>query len=112
MDQALFCQRLGLCLFRLLSTSIHHLYVIVEYRSDNWDHIGLHHSCADILRASDPNIDHTLECQIPFPHIHHILTPSCLQQAYQSLDAAIDGQDISYPGGGGREVCEVVKGID
>jgi hypothetical protein len=53
-----------------------------------------------------------LKSQIPLPHVHHILAPPSLEKAYQSFDAAVDCEDIPYSGGGGREVSEVVEGID
>jgi hypothetical protein len=101
-----------LCLFRLLSTSVNHFDVIVEYCSNDWNHIGLHYSCPHILRSSDSNIDNALKRQIPLPHIHHILTPPCLEEAYQSFDASIDSQDVPYTGGRGRQVSEMVERID
>lgn len=101
-----------LCFLGLLAAPVHDLDVIVEYRSNDWHHIRLDHSCANILRSSDPNIYNALKSQVPFPHIHHVLTPPCFEKAYQPLDAAIDSQDVSYPGRGRCEVCEVIERID
>ena len=108
-------ESLLLCLlgfFGLLSTPVDHFDVIVEYCSDNWNHVCLHHSCPDILRSSDSNIHNALKRQIPLPHVHHILTPPRLEKAYQSFDTSIDGEDVSYPGGGGGQVSEMVERID
>jgi len=101
-----------LCLFGLLSTPVNNLDVIVEYRGDDWHHVCLHHSCPHILRSSDADINNALERQIPLPHVHHILTPPRLEQAYQSFDASIDCEDVPYPGGGGGQVSEMVERID
>jgi hypothetical protein len=101
-----------LCFFRLLSTSVNHLDVIVEYCSDDGNHVCLHHSCPHILRPSDSNIHHALERQIPLPHVHHILTPPRLKKAYQSFDTSIDSEDVSYPGRGGGQVSEMIERID
>lgn len=108
----LFLDGLLLCPLRLLSAPIYDLYVVIENCSDNRDHVSLHHPRPDRLRASDADIDNTLECEIPFPHIHHVFASACLEEADQSLDTAIDGKDISDACGGCREVCEVVQGID
>jgi len=40
-----------------------------------------------------------------------VLAPALLENAYQSLDPAIDGEDIPYPTGRGRQVCKVVEGV-
>jgi hypothetical protein len=101
-----------LCFLRLLSTSVNDLDVIVEYGSDDWDHVGLHHSCSHILRTSDSNINDALKSEIPLPHIHHILTPACLEKADQPFDASIDSQDVPYPSGGGGEIGEMIQRID
>lgn len=56
-----------------------HLYVIVKYSRNNWDHVCLHHPRSDILRSTNANVDHTLEGQVPLPHLHHIfLSPTLL----------------------------------
>lgn len=109
---SLFLDGLLLRFLRLLSAPIYDLYVVVENRSDNWDHVCLYHPSPNRLRASDADIDNTLESEIPFPHIHHVLASACLEEADQSLDAAIDGKNISDACGGCREVGEVVQGID
>jgi hypothetical protein len=110
--QTLLLQGLGLGLLRLLPAPIHDLDVVVEDSSDDWNQVGLDDSGADVLRSSDADIDDTLEGQVPFPHVHHILAPPLLQNAHQSLDPAIDRQDIPYAGGGGCEIGEVVEGVD
>jgi hypothetical protein len=109
---SLFLDGLLLRFLRLLSTPIYDLYVVVENSSDNWDHICLYHPSPYRLRATDPDIDNTLERKIPFPHIHHVLASACLEKADQPFDTAIDGKNISDACGGCREVGEVVQGID
>jgi hypothetical protein len=98
--------------FSLFSASINHFDVVIEYCSNDGNHICFYHPRPDILRASDPNIDNALESQIPFPHIHHIFASPRLEKAYQSLNTSIDCQDVPYPCGGGRQICKVVQGID
>ncbi len=108
-------QPLLLCLFGLLglfSTPIHHLDIIVEDRSNHGHHVRFDDPRPHILRASHADVDHALKCQIPFPHVHHILAPPGLEQTYQSLDASVDREDVSNPRRGGGEVGEVVEGID
>jgi hypothetical protein len=110
--QTLLLQGLGLGLLGLLPAPVHDLDVVVEDGRDDGNQVSLDDSGADVLRSSDADIDDTLEGQVPFPHVHHILTPPLLQNAHQPLDAAIDRQDIPYAGGGGCEVSEVVQGVD
>jgi hypothetical protein len=109
MESLLLCL---LCFFRLLSTPVNHFDVIVEYCSDDWNHVCLHHSCPHIFRSSDSNINNALKSQIPLPHVHHIFTSPSLEKADQSFDTSIDCEDVSYPGGGGCEVSEMVERID
>jgi hypothetical protein len=108
--QSLFLRLLGL--LGLLPTSIDDLDVIVQYRRNNGDHVCFDHPCPNILRPSYPNVDNALKCQIPFPHIHHIFASPGLEEAYQSLDAAVDCEDVSNSCRGCGEICEVVEGID
>ena len=110
--QTLLLQGLGLGFLGLLPAPVHDLDVVVEDGRDDGNQVSLDDSGADVLRSSDADIDDTLEGQVPFPHVHHILTPPLLQNAHQPLDAAIDRQDIPYAGGGGCEVSEVVQGVD
>ena len=78
MVQPLLLQSLGFGLLRLLTTSIDHLYVVVENGRNHWYEVRLDYPSADSLRATDANIDHALEGEVPLPHIHHILAPSLL----------------------------------
>lgn len=112
MVQPLLLQSLGFGLLRLLATSINHLDVVVENGRNHRYEVRLDYPSADSLRAADANIDHALEGEVPLPHIHHILAPPLLQDAYQSLDAAIDGKNITNPRGRGSQVGEVVEGVD
>jgi hypothetical protein len=69
--------------------------VIVENGGDDGDHVGLDDASADIFGASDADIDNTLEGKIPFPHSHHVLTATLLEDADEPLDAAINGENIT-----------------
>lgn len=100
---------LGHLLFAALFYS---LDVVVQYRSNNGYHVCFHNSCPYSLGAPHANVYNTLKRKVPLPHFHRIFTPSLLEYAYQSLDTAIDGQDISYSCTGGCEVGEVVQGVD
>lgn len=84
-----------LFLFLLFSQLFCNLDVIIEYCGNDGDHVGLDNSGPDALGSPDTYVDDTLEGQIPLPHVHHIFTPSLLQDADQTLDSSIDSQDIS-----------------
>ena len=92
-----------------LSAFLDDLEVVVQDRRNNRHHVRFHYSCTNGLRAAYANIDYTLERQIPLPHLHHVFTPTLLENAYQPLDTAIDGEYISYSTRGCREVCQVVE---
>lgn len=81
-----------LCLFAAL---LNDLDVVVENGGDNRDHVGLDDACADGLGAADSNIDNALEGQVPLPHVHHIPAATLLEDADQTLNAAIDSEDIT-----------------
>jgi hypothetical protein len=98
-----------LCLFTAL---VDGLDVIVEDGSDDGDHIGLDNAGADVFRSSDADIDDTLEGKVPLPHSHHILTATLLQDADQTLDAAIDSEDIADASRRCGEIGEMVEGVD
>lgn len=70
---------LGLSLF---AAFIDDLDVVIKNGSDDGYHVSLDYTGADIFGASNTNIDDTLESQIPFPHSHHILAASLLEDTY------------------------------
>lgn len=87
------------------------LDVVVENGGYDGDHVGLDDPGPDGLGAADANVDDTLEGKIPLPHAHHIFTPPLLEDADETLDASIDGEDVADSGGGGGEVGEMVEGV-
>jgi hypothetical protein len=89
-----------------------HQDVVPQDRGNDRDHICLDDSSSHILAPSDTNVDDTLKCQIPLPHVHVIFTPSLLQQAHQPFHTAIDSQDIPDSGRGGGQIGEMVEGVD
>lgn len=81
------------------AAALNDLYVVVEYSRNDGDHVCLHYPRSDIFRSTDANVNHTLEGQVPLPHLHHIfLSPTLLQDANQPLHPAINGQDIANAG--------------
>lgn len=91
-------QLLLLGLFGLFTTLLNHFDVVIENCGDDGHHVGLNDSRPDTFGATDPDIDDTLESQIPLPHIHHVFAAALLQDAHQSLDAAINREDVSDAG--------------
>ena len=81
-----------------VATFFNDLDVVVEHSGNDWHRAGLDYPGAHRLGASHTNIHNTLEAKVPFPHVHHVLAPTLLQNTDQSLDAAIDGEDVSYAG--------------
>lgn len=100
---------LDLCLFPAL---VDDLEVVVEYGRNDGNHVSLDDAGPYSLRSPDADVDNTLESQVPLPHLHHVFAPALLEDAYEALDAAIDGEDVAYAAGGGCEVCEVVQRVD
>lgn len=84
-----------LCLF---AAFIDNFDVIVEDGCDDRNHISFDDSSPHVFGPANSYVHHTLESKIPFPHVHHILTSSLFQNADQSLDAAIDRQNIANAG--------------
>ena len=82
----------------LFAAFVDDLDVVIEYGSDDGDHVGLDHASADILGTPNTDIDNTLESQVPFPHAHHIFAATLLEDAYQTLDSSIDGENITDAG--------------
>ena len=91
---------------------VHNLDVVVEDGCDDGHHIGFDDPCPDILRSPHADVEDALERQVPLPHVHHVLAAALLEDAYQALDAAIDGEDVAYACGGCGEVGEVVERVD
>lgn len=112
MLQTLLLQSLGLGLLGLLAASVDDLDIVIENGSDDRDEVGLDHAGADVLRASHADVDYALEGQVPLPHVHHVLAPPLLENTHEALNAAIDGQDVADPRGGGGQVSEVVEAVD
>lgn len=69
-------------LLGLFAAFIDDLDVVIKNGSDDGDHVSLDDPSADIFGASHTNIDNTLEGQIPFPHAHHVLAATLLEDAY------------------------------
>ena len=74
------------------------LDVVVEDGGDDGDHVGLDDAGPDIFRAADANVEDALKSEIPLPHVHHVLAAAMLEDAYEALDAAVDGQDVADAG--------------
>jgi hypothetical protein len=89
-----------------------YLEVVVEYRRNHRHHVRFDNTSSDGLRPSHTNVHYTLKGQVPLPHLHHVLAPALLEYAYQSLNAAIDGEDVSNATGGCGEICEIVERVD
>lgn len=97
---------------RFGTTLVNHPHIIVQDGRNHRHHIRFHNACAYILAAADTDVDDALEGEVPLPAFHHVLgSAAFLQDADQTLDTAIDGEDVSYAGGGSGEVCEVVEGV-
>jgi len=101
--------QLGFCSFPAL---IDNLDVVVEDGCDDGHHVGFNNPRADVFGPSHADVEDALEGEVPLPHVHHVLASALLEDAYQSLNAAIDREDVPYPGRGGCEVGEVVERVD
>jgi hypothetical protein len=75
------------------------LKVVVQDGRNYRYHVRLDNSSSYSFRSSHSNVDYALEGQVPFPHLHHVFTPALLEDAYQPLDAAIDGEYVPYSTG-------------
>lgn len=101
----------GVCLDSL-ATLVDDPDVIVEYGCNDRNHISLDNPSPYILRAANPNIEHTLKGEIPFPHLHHLLASSLLENAYQPFHAAVDGENIPDSSRGGCQVGQMIQGVN
>ena len=88
------------------------LEVIVQDRRNHRHHIRFHDSPSYSLRASHADVHDALKSKVPLPHLHHILTPPLLENTYQPLDAAIDGEYVSYAARRCRQICQVIERVD
>ena len=91
---------------------LHHLDVVVQKGGDYRDHVGLDDSGADLFRASHTTVDDTLKGQTPLPHFHDILAPALLEDANESFDAAINGENVAYSSRRGSEVGQMVERVN
>jgi hypothetical protein len=98
-----------LCLFPTLIDS---LGIVVENSGDDRHHVSLDNAGANVFRASNADIDNTLEGKIPLPHSHHVLATALFQNADEALDAAIHGEDVADASGGCGEIGEMVERVD
>ncbi len=112
MTMMVFVDLLLFGLFRLLAAFLDDFDVIVEDGGDDRDHVGFNDPCPNGLGASDSYVHNTLESQIPLPHVHHVLAPALLQDAYQPLDASIDGEDVSDASRRGGEIGQMIKRVN
>lgn len=101
-----------LCLLSLLAALIDDFDVVVQNRGDDGNHIGFDYTGPYVLGASHTNIDNTLESEIPLPHAHHILAAALLKNADQTLDAAIDCEDVADTSRGCGQVSEMIERVD
>jgi hypothetical protein len=84
--------------FGLVPTPLGNLDIVVQYRGNDGDHVGLDNSCPHSLGASNAYVDDTLKGQAPSPHVHHVFAATLLEDADQPLDAAIDCEDVPDAG--------------
>jgi hypothetical protein len=76
----------------VLSTLVDHTNVILQNGGDDRDHISFHYSGSYDFRATDSNIDDTLESEVPLPALQKICCiPAFFEDADQPLNTAIDG---------------------
>jgi hypothetical protein len=91
---------------------IHNLDVVVENGCNDRHHVGFNHTRPDVLGAAYANVEDALESKVPLPHVHHVLAAALFENAYEALDAAIDGQNVAYACRRRGEVGEVVERVD
>jgi len=91
---------------------VDNLDVVVEDGGDDGDHVGLDDTGPDVLGAPYTNVKDALEGEVPLPHVHHVLAPALLEDAYQTLDAAIDGEDVPDAGRRRGQIGEMVERVD
>jgi hypothetical protein len=82
-------------LLGLFSTLFNHLDVVVENGGNHWDHVGLNHTSTNSLSTTNSYVDYALKGEVPLPHVHHILASALLEDADETLDTSIDGENVS-----------------
>lgn len=90
MPMMMLCNLFLFGFFGFLAALLDNFNIIVEYSRDDRDHISLDHPSPYVLSPTNSYVNNTLESEIPFPHVHHILASPLFQNAYQPLDATID----------------------
>lgn len=85
-------------LFCLLTAPVDDFDIVIQDGCDDGNHVSFHDARSDVLSAPDTNVHHTLKCQIPLPHAHHILTSTMFQDTDQALDSSINSEYVADPG--------------
>jgi hypothetical protein len=98
--------------FSLLAAFVDSLGIVIKDGSDDRDHVSLDNTSADAFRASNTNIDDTLESKVPLPHSHHVLTTALFQNADKTLDASINGENVADASRRCGEIGEMVERVD
>lgn len=93
-------------------TLLNSLYVVVQDGGDDGHHVRFHHPCANSLGPSYTDVDDALKGEIPLPHLHGLFAPALFEDAYQSFNAAIDGENVADAGRGRCEIGEIVQRVD
>ena len=88
------------------------LDIVVKDGSDDGNHVSLNNAGPDVLRTPYTNVKDALERQVPLPHVHHVLAPALLEDAYQALNAAIDGQNVPDAGRRCGQIGEMIERVD
>lgn len=68
-------------LLGLLAALVDDSNVVIKNGGNDGDHVGLDDSGADILGASNADIDDALKREVPFPHAHHVFAATLLEDA-------------------------------
>lgn len=77
----LFATTCSFC-FSLFPTFVDDFNVVVKDCCNDRHHVGFHNSRPNAFGPAYSNIHNALECQIPLPHLHHLLTSTLLQYTY------------------------------
>jgi len=81
----------------LLLTQLDNLHIVVQEGCNDGHHIGFDYSCPYCLGTANSYIHDALKGEIPFPHFHRIGAPALFEDADQSFNSAINGEDITDP---------------
>jgi hypothetical protein len=101
-----------LCFLRLFAALLNDLDVVVQDRGDYRHHVCLNDSGPYCLGATNAYVNDALKCQVPFPHVHHVLAPALFENADEPFNAAILPKNITNPSRRRCEVREVVEGVN